>query len=512
MPKLYVTDPRNDKSRLIDDKGKLLKPSFAWVLNDRAFLDWRDGEDTHLLWIKGHPGKGKTMMCIGLIDELSAHLQQTSGRKSLSYFFCQSQFNNLNNPVSVLKGIIWLLIEQNRAFLHRLRRKFAVIGRDIFEGPNALYALWGVLQDIIDDSSYGTLFIVIDAVDECDQGGLDVLLNFIAESRKGSPQRVKWLLTSRHSFDTQRWLGCKIDDRFLISLEANAVKVTEAVDAFIDSNVQALAILKKYNNDLQDEMKLDLRQKAEGTFLWVSLVCKRLKSVSRHNTKSVIAQFPAGLVPLYERMLHMMLHSEDDEQVRCCKMILQSAVSTYSPLHVKEMGGIAGLPKELSHDYDYQHELVDQCGSFLKISEDTVSFVHESAKEYLGANRRKFSISQPHEEHLMIAIRCMDIMLGTLKENMGVLDSPGSALSNAQADVVRDVVAQCGYSTCFWIDHLRQSSQRGADSLTMNTPQVERFLRSCFLHWCEMLCLMGEVPRGRKALQNLAGLVHVSVM
>src|SRR5438067_1719635 len=100
---LQSTDPRDDRKRIQDSKDQLLKDSYAWILHDTAFIDWRDNNDTQLLWIKGDPGKGKTMMMIGLTEELS-----NSG--VLSFFFCQATEPRLNNAVAVLKGLIYLLI------------------------------------------------------------------------------------------------------------------------------------------------------------------------------------------------------------------------------------------------------------------------------------------------------------------------------------------------------------------------------------------------------------------
>jgi hypothetical protein len=68
---LRVTDPREDKARIDQEKDKLLKDCYAWILDDSSFQRWRTQDDPRLLWIKGDPGKGKTMLMIGVISELS---------------------------------------------------------------------------------------------------------------------------------------------------------------------------------------------------------------------------------------------------------------------------------------------------------------------------------------------------------------------------------------------------------------------------------------------------------
>src|SRR5215469_438372 len=109
---LQATDPRHDKERIQNNKDRLLKDSYAWILQDPDFINWRDNNDTQLLWIKGDPGKGKTMMMIGLTQELSKHLKSKPG--ILSFFFCQATEPKLNNAEAVLKGLIYLLVDQQK--------------------------------------------------------------------------------------------------------------------------------------------------------------------------------------------------------------------------------------------------------------------------------------------------------------------------------------------------------------------------------------------------------------
>ncbi|CZR68133.1 uncharacterized protein PAC_18032 [Phialocephala subalpina] len=58
-------------SRPSATKGGLLKDSYRWILDNTDFQRWRQDEQSRLLWIKGDPGKGKTMLLCGIIDELT---------------------------------------------------------------------------------------------------------------------------------------------------------------------------------------------------------------------------------------------------------------------------------------------------------------------------------------------------------------------------------------------------------------------------------------------------------
>jgi hypothetical protein len=79
---LRVTDPREDRARIEGDKDRLLRDCYAWILQDASFQRWRTQDASRLLWIKGDPGKGKTMMMIGLIDELSRGARRDEVKQS----------------------------------------------------------------------------------------------------------------------------------------------------------------------------------------------------------------------------------------------------------------------------------------------------------------------------------------------------------------------------------------------------------------------------------------------
>ena len=192
---LRLTDPKDDKKRIEASKDYLLKNSYAWILDDQAFLDWRNNRK-RLLWTKGGPGKGKTMMMMGLINELKRELRTKPGIHALSYFFCQSTDNRLNNAVSILRGIIYLLAVEQKTLIHHLQKRYDTAGAQLFEGPNVFYTLSGILLDMLSDSSLESVILMVDALDECDSG-LDGLLKLISMDSLLSP-KVKWLVASRY--------------------------------------------------------------------------------------------------------------------------------------------------------------------------------------------------------------------------------------------------------------------------------------------------------------------------
>jgi hypothetical protein len=112
---ILLADPPIEKTRIERTKGGLLIDSFHWILNNPGFQRWREGNHNQLLWIKGDAGKGKTMLMIGIINELQqqvARSGQSSVTEVLSYFLCQATDPRLNTATAILRGMIYLLASE----------------------------------------------------------------------------------------------------------------------------------------------------------------------------------------------------------------------------------------------------------------------------------------------------------------------------------------------------------------------------------------------------------------
>ena len=227
----------------------MLRDSYKWILDYADFKRWRDHTDdqSRLLWIKGDPGKGKTMLLIGIIDELEqevARLRQAAPPSDppasrptvLSYFFCQGTNSSLNNATAVLRGLVYLLAAQQPSLAARLRDEYGREGNKLFEGDNAFTALSGILERMLGDSSLARAYVVVDALDEC-ENGLQQLLKLIVASTSGS--RVKWIVSSRNRPEIEEPL--EFAGHRALSLELNRKSIAAAVDFYICHKVSLLA-------------------------------------------------------------------------------------------------------------------------------------------------------------------------------------------------------------------------------------------------------------------------------
>ena len=82
------------------------------------------------------------MMAMALVEEVSRRLRTSNaGQGGLTYFFCQGTVDGLNDAISVLRGLIYMLVDERRDLLHHVAKIYDNEGSRLFEGSYGLYAL-----------------------------------------------------------------------------------------------------------------------------------------------------------------------------------------------------------------------------------------------------------------------------------------------------------------------------------------------------------------------------------
>ncbi|KAJ5425059.1 hypothetical protein N7465_000129 [Penicillium sp. CMV-2018d] len=503
---LQTTNPRDDKTRIEKAKGGLLKDSYCWVLQNNDFQKWRVDEEVRLLWIQGDPGKGKTMLLCGIIDELRNSTDNTA--LNMSFFFCQATDERINNAISVLRGLIFMLACEQPSVIHHIRKRYDQTGKQLFEDANAWQALSGILSDILEDSTLKDTYFIIDALDEC-TGDLSLLLDLIVEASSSGNARVKWIVSSRNWPIIEDYFG-GATQKTSLSLELNATSISEAVAIYIQFKVQQLAEKKRYKPTVRDIVASHLMLNSQDTFLWVALVYEELAKARPWNTPKLLTSFPPGLDSLYRRMLQQIRDSEDAE---LCNRILSVASTVYRPITLNELVALVDMPDGISTDDDdflpddFLSEIIRLCGSFLTLRENIVFFVHQSAKDFLTTKAldEVFPGGIPAEHHEIFS-RSIDVMTRSLRRNVYGITFPG-----VQIDQVThpspDPLAAAQYSCLYWAHHLQDGyCSESTDIEPHHLQSVDTFLQQKYLHWIEALCLIRNVPRGIEAMLKLEGL------
>lgn len=153
---------------------------------------------------------------------------------------------------------------------------------------------------MLSDPNTGTVYYVLNALDECDEKSLKKLLhNFqkLFSPEYGQSHRLKLIAVSRDHPSCLR----KSLERFpsvLLDPEANG-----DIQQFIDARVLLLVKERGYPDTLRTHLRNQLQKKAQGNTLWIALVTKALQECGTTEVREELEQFIPELDEFYGRML-----------------------------------------------------------------------------------------------------------------------------------------------------------------------------------------------------------------
>ncbi|KAJ6563401.1 hypothetical protein DFH09DRAFT_1477296 [Mycena vulgaris] len=141
----------------------------AWFLNGRQFAEWK--ENPGALWIEGQSGAGKSVMSSTVIRELFETRTRAPAAFAVAYFYFDFRDEKKQIVEIMLRSIILQLSAQSRDPYGALDLWYeACNGQTLPPYQNLLEILDALLLEII-----------LDALDECKDTDLQVLLRFISK-------------------------------------------------------------------------------------------------------------------------------------------------------------------------------------------------------------------------------------------------------------------------------------------------------------------------------------------
>ncbi|KAK5997598.1 Vegetative incompatibility protein HET-E-1 [Cladobotryum mycophilum] len=466
---LSATIPKLDKKRILNAKGPLLRESYQWLLNNQDFKTWLDAH-SGILWIKGDPGKGKTMLVCGIIEEL----EDENVEKDSAYFFCQATDARINTATAVLGGLIFSLVDRRGWLLSYVRNKHLSPGRPLYEGSNSWETLCDIFEDLIQDPALSPIILIVDAIDECGTD-LDQFLRLVVKTSS----RVKWLLSSRNREDIERrLLSDESVNPLSLELKANAEEVSQAVKRYIDYCIP--------------------RIKANGTFLWVALVINQLQNALEWEVLELLDGIPEGLESLYKRMMSQ-IERQTDERRNLCLKLLSIITTAYRPLHLAELSAIWQTEPENPRGDGYLHTIAKLCGSFLTLKEGVLYFIHQSAKDFIIKKGPHAGVVSRH--HFMFKAS-LGVMSKTLCRDICSLKSLAIHIQDIDESLWSPLVS-IRYQCTYWIDHLTCASEHEIFSDLQDNCTVFLFLTEKYLYWLEALSLLRSIDQGIIMLHKL---------
>jgi hypothetical protein len=280
--------------------------TLGWFLNDERFRSWQAKDESSILWIKGSPGQGKTILTKFLLTRLESSLD-LNRHAVVIYFFFYDQDDNLQTVSAALRSLIRQLLSARDAF-QIISFKFNIETSAINED-----SLWEILDELLRDPIFGTIYCVVDPLDEC--RGIESrhrLLRFLKSlihpppGKKRNSPVLKALLVSRPTVELDR----ELKQSPSIHIKANP----HDLETFIRRKINVLEL----DTEHQEKAIELLTGRAERTFLWISIVLKKLEAaaalLSPADMERIIDESPSDLTELYEGIVNQIIQSNDVAQ------------------------------------------------------------------------------------------------------------------------------------------------------------------------------------------------------
>jgi len=458
---LFLTDPRDDRGKLISTRGSRVDGTCKWIKTNALYDSWLRSHP-RLLWLSGGPAKGKTMLSIFLAEELEQIARLSPNTLFLQYF-CDNKDERRNTAVTIIRGLIYQLLQSPHELFGHILPCFKIQRESLFVN-SSFETLWGIFESMVCDPVLGTTYCVLDGLDECDEASLKVLLEkfaalLSAKTRESLACHLKLIVVCR---DFPDFIPELLSSFPRIRLDPDAdTEINNDIHLFIKAKVEELSRYRLYPETLRVHVEEVFRDRAQGTFLWIGIVAKALKKYKATEVEKALDLFPPGLDELYARILLQI----DSGRREIAARILRWVVMAVRPLTLSELSiAIETTVRSSVAAFDRDEMTRDQvscCGYFLTIGADEVGLIHQSAKDYL---LRKTCDSNPELEafrvkeevaNLEIAKKCLNYL-----ENGALAKRESETLKQRQFSPLRDpshlkAFPLLSYAALHWHEHAR---------------------------------------------------------
>lgn len=216
-----------------------------WFINSKEYISWRDGPD-RILFCPGIPGAGKSVMTSIVIEDLNDRFSHTPNI-GVAYIYCSFQEKDVQKLDYLLCSILAQLLQKQFLIpesVSNLDKSTRPVGDRLFR----------VLHEVV--SSFKNVFIIVDAVDECQ--GLDgcrqVFLSKLVELTSSVGTKV--LVTSRFIPEVMRFFK-----KFPVK-EISGTK--EDIDSYLGDQMLRMPGYVSDNSELQIDIKSRIVDAVDG--------------------------------------------------------------------------------------------------------------------------------------------------------------------------------------------------------------------------------------------------------
>jgi len=280
------------------------------AVRDLEFLPWLLSRDADIFWITGVPASGKSTLMKFIVThpDLRNHLQHWAGPHQLlmaSFYFWGPGSEMQKSQVGLMRSLLYQILTQRpdlfEAVTPRRRLHFGIMGAGAIIPDWEWAELRKCLERCVSAIQQGNthrLALFVDGLDEY-RGNQEDLVQFLKKLHR--QYRIKLCVSSRpeNVFVDELSQGLSLQMHHLTQPD---------IDTYVDGRLgktPAIQELSEFHPKSIEELMEEIRNRAQGVFLWVVLVVEELRLKSRE-TPSLSAlwedfnKLPRDLEGLYD--------------------------------------------------------------------------------------------------------------------------------------------------------------------------------------------------------------------
>ena len=368
---------------------------------------------------------------------------------------------------------------------------------------------------------------MIDSLDECEaDDDTKLILRLLAELKTLDIIQFRVFITSRPEtlirFGFRTMPRAEHQDFVLHNISPSIIQ--HDISIFLQHKLENT---RRENNIPEgwpgDDIIKNICERASGLFIYASTACRLIGDplfspdqslslilqddyVCQSSTRALDEMYTTILtfsisifLKDYDKATQEKLNSE-------FKQIVGSIIILFDALPAIMLDRLLHLPlRTVSMRLRCLHSVLDVPES----DESPVRLLHHSFRDFLLDQQRcldlQFRIDES-QAHGDLLESCLMLMSKHLKRDMCNLRLPGTLTNEVVAgEVQKCVPLDVQYACRYWVNHLRRSNFKLCDN-----DQVHTFLQTHFLHWLEVLSLIGKIPDGVLIVKSLEAIVTVS--
>jgi Cdc6-like AAA superfamily ATPase len=368
-----------------------------WLLENETFQNWSTGTGSHIFWLHGYPGQGKSVIAKFVVQSstkgepgselpLSIASRLYKERPVVCYFFCSNVDARTRSIRYLVGSLIHQMIILEPEVAIPINNTWHVIDIDITE---SVESMWDVFAKALSALKNRTLLLVIDAVDELDKKWWNIFLNEIYKAAKVARSRLLVFITSRREPEIVRQLTPWSVNQFSLDNSSNA---KSDISSYIDGVVEQYAEENSFDKVVAQKIRSILRSRADGMFLWVALAWNHFIDGVGFWTRAILEErlaglerLPPGLDALYHRILSNVDHRLHHQLLDTLRWIAL-ARRPLTPLELSIALALKERPQnsqELDRVISIEQFLKERCAHVIRIDERLITVVHLSFKDFL---------------------------------------------------------------------------------------------------------------------------------